>query len=476
MTVRPVHWHEGMFLRPHHFQSAGRFLAHEMARGDKWDLHHNWGLRHITLDPDALANHRFVVRSLQARFRDGSLVSLPEDGDLPAIDLKPALERNPSIGVLLALPTIHLGRANVGKERADGARYLLEAQELEDENTGVNPQLMQVRLLNVQMLLSTQDQTGYEVLPLGRVEKSARADAAPQLDPAYFPPVLACDAWQPLQAGTLQAAQDRIGKKLDLLSEQVRSRRIDFDSAAQGERMLFEQMRELNEAHARLGVLGYADGVHPLWAYTELCGVVGRLAIFGEGRRVPPLPKYDHDDLGGCFHAVKNHLDDLLDAFVEPAFKERPFEGAGLRMQVALEPLWLEPGWELFIGVESPLEVEECVRLLTKPGQLDMKVGAGDRVDQIFRMGQAGLKFTHTPQRPAALPTRPGLIYFRIDRGSSQVEWLNVQKSLSLALRLNETRVAGSIQGQRRLTIRTGEQTTTLTFTLFVVAGSELAA
>src|SRR6478735_3425684 len=65
MTARPVHWHEGMFLRPHHFQAAGRFLAHEMARGDKWDLHHNWGLRSIQIDPDALANHRFVVRSLQ---------------------------------------------------------------------------------------------------------------------------------------------------------------------------------------------------------------------------------------------------------------------------------------------------------------------------------------------------------------------------------------------------------------------------
>ena len=70
--------------------------------------------------------------------------------------------------------------------------------------------------------------------------------------------------------------------------------------------------------------------------------------------------------------------------------------------QVALESLWLETGWDLFIGVETPLVAEECVRLLTRPGILDMKVGSADRVDNIFRMGQAGLKFTHTAQPPTA--------------------------------------------------------------------------
>ncbi|MBY0228767.1 MAG: type VI secretion system baseplate subunit TssK [Gemmataceae bacterium] len=469
MAARPVHWHEGMFLRPHHFQAAQRHLAHETARGDKWDLHHNWGLRKLDLDKDALANNRFLVRSLQARLRDGTLVSLPEDGDVPALDLKPALERSPSLTVNLALPTLHLGRANVGQNRADGARFVLDAQELEDETTGVNPQLLQVRLLNVQLLLSTQDAAGYEVLPIARIEKAARADAAPQLDESYIPPVLACDAWQPLQAGLLQAAHDRIGKKLDLLAEQVGSRRIDFDSTAQGERMLFEQLRILNEAHARLGAVVFTEGVHPHLAYVELCGLVGRLAVFGEARRTPSLPAYDHDDLGGCFHAAKNHLDALLDAFVEPAYKERPFVGAGLRMQVALESLWLEPGWDLFIGVDSPLPPEECVRLLTKPGLLDMKVGASDRVDNIFRMGQAGLRFAYAPQPPAALPQRGGLVFFRIDKASSPTEWLNVQKALSLAIRLNENRVAGGIQDQRRLTIKTGEGTTTLQFTLFVI-------
>ena len=158
-----------------------------------------------------------------------------------------------------------------------------------------------------------------------------------------------------------------------------------------------------------------------------------------------------------------------LNIVVEPTYKERAFIGAGLRMQVSLEPTWLESVWQMFIGVQSPLSSEECIRLLTKPGQLDMKIGSSDRVDDIFRLGQAGLKFAYSPRPPRALPSLPGLNYFQVSRESQAEEWQNVQKSLTLAIRLNENRVAGSIQGQRILTVKTGGQNTTLQFTLFVV-------
>jgi type VI secretion system protein ImpJ len=457
-----------MFLRPHHFQAAARYFGEEVERGSHWNLHYSWGLRSIEIDRDALSNHRFVVRSLRARLRDGSMISLPEDGDLPALDIKSALARDPSITILLAVPSLRLGRPNASDGRSETTRFRVETLELEDENTGINPQIVPVRFLNLKLILSTQDQTGYDTLPLARIEKSQRAEALPELDSAYIPPVLACDAWSGLHSDILRSAVDRIGKKLDLLAEQVQSRNIDFDSSSQGERLLFEQLRVLNEAEAHFGIAAYAEGLHPLTAYLELCRLVGALSAFGESRRVPVLPKYDHDDLGTCFHTVKNYLDALLDAFVEPAYKERPFTGNGLRMQVSLESLWLEPGWQMYIGVDSPLETDDCVRLLTKQGGLDMKLGSSDRVDQLFRMGQAGLKFTHTPQRPNALPQRPGLIYFQVMRESA--EWVQVQRSLSLAIRLNESRIAGKIQDQRKLTINQGGgATTTLQFTLFAM-------
>lgn len=470
MTVRAVHWHEGMFLRPHHFQAAGRHALHLGELSEKWDLHYDWGLRAVDIDADALGNYRLVVRSLKARLRDGTLVSIPEDGVLSAIELKNAFDQASAVTVFLAVPVLNLGKANASADGStDGARFLLDTQQYEDENTGVNPQPIQVRLLNLKLLLEGHDQTGYEVLPIGRIEKSPKAEATPQLDLTYIPPLLACDAWNPLEAGIIQSIYDRIGKKIELLATQVVSRGITFDSQAQGDPLIFAQLRELNEVYALLGILAFAQGVHPFQAYLELCRAVGQLSIFGATRRPPELPRYDHDDLGTCFYRVKQYIDSLLNIVVEPEYKERPFVGAGLRIQVSLEPAWLESIWQMYVGVQSPLNTEDCIRLLTKPGQLDMKIGSSDRVDDIFRLGQAGLRFAHNARPPRALPSIPGLIYFELSRESQQDEWQNVQKSLTVAIRLNENRIAGNIQGQRILTIKTAGQTTTLQFTLYVV-------
>ncbi len=473
MTARAVHWHDGMFLRPHHFQAAERYGRHIAQRHEQWAMHYGWGLAEIDIDPDALANHRFAVRSLRARMRDGTAVVVPEDGLLPALDLKPALEAEPSATVLLAVPVLNLGKPNVPAEGSDEEpRYHLQTQELEDENTGVNPQKIVVRALNLKLLTSAQDQAGFEVLPIARLEKSPGPEGGPQLDLTYIPPLIACDAWRPLQADVLQSLCDRIGKKIDALAGQVLARGVAFDSHVQGDPQLFAQLRTLNEAHPGLRTLSFAQGVHPFDAYVRLCDLLGQLAIYDDARRPPELPLYDHDDLGRCFYAAKRYLDALLAKAVEPEYQERAFVGTGLRMQVSLEPAWTEAATQLYIGVRSSASPEECIRLLTEPGQLDVKVGSSDRVDGLFRLGQAGLRFSHAPSPPRVLPSFPDLTYFQISRSAPAAEWQSVQRSLTLALRLNEHLIAGNIQGQRTLKIRGGGQTTTMQFTLYVVPGA----
>src|SRR3954447_13602156 len=116
MAINPVHWHEGMFLRPHHFQLSRAYQAEQANLSEKWDHHHNWGLRAIDLDLDALANSRLVVRSLKARLRDGTLVTIPDEVVIPPLDLKPALQRTDSVTAFIAVPVLRPGRANVARE------------------------------------------------------------------------------------------------------------------------------------------------------------------------------------------------------------------------------------------------------------------------------------------------------------------------------------------------------------------------
>jgi type VI secretion system protein ImpJ len=81
---------------------------------------------------------------------------------------------------------------------------------------------------------------------VARVAKSPGAEATPELNLSYTPPVLSCDAWPPL-LGLVQTVYDRTDKKIELRSNQIVSRGITFDSQAQGDPLLFEQLRELNQ-------------------------------------------------------------------------------------------------------------------------------------------------------------------------------------------------------------------------------------
>lgn len=470
MTSQAVHWHEGMFLRPQHFQAADRHLHDLVNVGSRWNLHYCWGLRSLSLDTDALANYRLSIRSLEARLPEGTLLRIPTDSMPPHLDLRNAFGTDNSLTLYLATPILQLTRSNVAVRRTqetNGHRFSIDTKELEDENTGVNPLPVQFRVPNVKVLTSRDDHAGYEVLPIARLRRGDMAEAIPQLDETYIPPLLACDAWKPLEVNILQPIYDRIGKKIELLSAQVVSRNITFDSQGQGDRLLFEQLRTMNRAFAPLKALLYAQGVHPFTVYQELCRAVGDLAIFGAARRPPELPNYDHDDLATCFYGLKQQLDGLLDGVVEPEYQERPFIGAGLRMQVALEPAWLESGRELFVGVQANLAAAELQRLLSSG--LDMKIGSSERVDETFRLGHAGLRFSYASHPPRSLPARSGLAYFRIDRQTQADDWKNVERSLSLAIRLNENLITSNIQGQRELTIRLGGQSTNLQFTLYVV-------
>jgi type VI secretion system protein ImpJ len=103
--------------------------------------------------------------------------------------------------------------------------------------------------------------------------------------------------------------------------------------------------------------------------------------------------------------------------------------------------------------VRSPLEPDQCVRVID---EIDMKVGSTDRIEQIYALGNAGLKLVHVPNSklPQALPREKGLTYFQINREQQQSEWQHVERSLVLAIRFNETKIVGNIDRQELVNLR----------------------
>src|SRR5438128_2094805 len=113
MSSHAVLWHQGMFLRPHHFQASDRYWHDQVQQSSHWDVNYNWGIHSIDINPDALKNYRFEVRQLQCRLRDGTLVRVPQNGLLAPLEFRDALVRKNPLEIAVAVPQVQLGRSNL---------------------------------------------------------------------------------------------------------------------------------------------------------------------------------------------------------------------------------------------------------------------------------------------------------------------------------------------------------------------------
>jgi type VI secretion system protein ImpJ len=470
MRNLPVHWSEGLFLRPHHFQAADRYWAEVIETSERWDHQYNYGIRALGLSEDAIANHQFQVNVCHARMKDGTLVSLEAGQEPDRVDLKDAFAAESVVRVFLAVPKLKLGAANVATDAAAGKhRYGAGTRSFQDESFGGNDQEVECRTLNVRVLLSTQDTAGYELLPIAQVQRAGEEKAAPNLDGDYFPPMLAIDAWPPLGRDVVRAVYDILGKKIEVLSQQVINRGISLATQVPGDLDRLMMLSELNAGYSVLRVLAFAAGVHPFVAYTELCRLVGQLAIFGGQRRVPELPLYDHDDLAGIFRRVKELIEMLLTRIRDYEYEQRFFVGRARGMTVTLESQWFNRDWQWFIGVyRGSLSREECVELLS-PGKLNWKLGSARQVEVLFERRMPGLHLTKLEQAPRALPPTGDVVYFEVARGNAA--WNDVLETETLAMRINENLIANldDLQGKQELIVSHGGKQLPLRFALFAV-------
>jgi type VI secretion system protein ImpJ len=486
MRNLPVHWHEGLFVRPHHFQAADRHWSEYIQTSEQWDHPFNYGLRVLEFSKEALANHQFEVHRLQARMRDGTLVSLDSGQEPDRLDLKQpigelqkamaeladAFEVQSVVRVYLGVPKLQMGRGNVQGEDAPvgGARYSETTVSVQDESDGGNDQDLQLRRLNVRLVLSTEDLAGYELLPIAQIRRASEGEATPQIDREYIPPVMTTEAWPGLSRDIVRAIYDVIGQKIEVLSEQLLNRGVGVETHDPGDSARIAMLSQLNQAYATLSVLAFTPGVHPLTVYTELCRCAGQLAIFSPQRRTQNIPGYDHEDLARIFKHIRVQIEQLINSVRDYEFQQRFFVGVGMGLQTTLEPRWFNSDWQWYIGVRlGDISPQECRELLS-PGQLDWKFGSSGQVEMLFKNRMPGLELIPVDRAIRALPARPDWIYYEVSRRDGPA-WRDVQATQTLALRLKDSLILNQdkLQGEKTLAVSARGRRVTLQFALYAV-------
>ncbi len=479
MRYRAVHWSEGMFLRPQHFQSADRYLHELIAISDEFDHAYNYGFVSVTISEQALANYQLEITGCQARMRDGTVISFDAQ-HVDRVDLKNGLHgpegldelllAHDLITVYLAIPKLVEGRRNVGVSGNNSQeRYVSFDLQMDDESAGGNRQELSYRDANIKILLSTDERDGYDCLALCRVRKSTQGDAVPVLDRDYFPPCLAIDAWPELGIQIVRAIYDMISERVDSLSQQIKDRNITLSSPHPGDLEQMFLVNALNEGLGTLNCLAFGRGVHPFVAYTALCSLIGRLSIFGSEVRAPEFPRYDHDDLATIFKWAMRQIELLIYQRQQTEYVQRYFKGAGRGMQVTLEPSWFSAEWTWYMGVNSgQMPADDCFRLLAS-GKIDWKLGSASKVDYLFQQRAQGVILHPVKQAPRQLPTQGNWIYFSIPKDNP--EWQNVKVECNLGMRIKEEQIhnRNELEGQQKILISVDGELVGLEFAIFAV-------
>ena len=244
-----------------------------------------------------------------------------------------------------------------------------------DEKRWWKCQEIALRKLNYRVLFSTDELTGFDLIPLVRLVKSTTDEGNFLIDSNYFQPSITIQSWPEL-AGVVRAIFDVIGSRIQSLGDTVRDKNITLSSQTQGDLEKIMLLHALNEAYGELSCLAFAAGVHPLVAYTALCRIVGKCSIFGPGQAIENVPKYDHEDLATIFKWALERIRKLIYSVKEDEYEQRYFVGSGRGMVVQLEPEWFGAEWDWYFGVDPiNLSKDECLRLLTK--SIDWMLGQG---------------------------------------------------------------------------------------------------
>lgn len=482
MQNRQLHWGEGLFLRPQHFQTADRYWQELIGVSSSVDTAYNWGMFRAEINEEALDNQIVEVVRFQARSKQGTLISF-DSSTVDKVDLNQKSEADPrfdeflreqnGVKVYLGVPHLKMSRRNVSVEGNDNqSRFVATVKQFEDESTGGNPQELEVKDLNVQILFESDDLSGFETVPIFRLVRSKELDAKLVRDSNYFPPCLSTRAFGPLQRNIMEASYDVLKSRGDILRRQVVDAGVSFSTQRAGAVDSLMLLQAINEALGTLNCHSFAEGVHPFVAYTSLCQIIGRLSVFGSEKDNGDMPRYDHENLYEIFWWALTRIRSLIDVG-DAGYFQRFFKGSGPeilrkpKMQVSLEPEWFGRNWQLVLGLHSlDIPTSDCLTLLSN--QWVWKIGDPGKVDWYYERQARGLRLGSLRQTPSVLPVSKKWQFFSFREGES---WDEVKSTCSIAFRFNADQVANvnELENHQTIVMKNGDRKVAMEFAVFAV-------
>jgi type VI secretion system protein ImpJ len=435
-----VLWGEGLFLRPQHFQQQDQYHEHRLHHSLSAVHPYAWGVNHLRVDTDALANNVLRVLELSLRFQDGELVDAPAADALPpSIDLSSMLQSQQNVTFYAALPAFKPFGGNFcpPDQLLDSARYVQDNRDTPDLYTqAAQAQLAYLRK-SVRLVSEYEPRDSYTSFALLRLRRLATGGF--ELDPDFMPPALSVRS-APALAQQLRRLLDALQAKVSALYGHHREPSRNVIEYRAGDMSSFWLLHTASSAYASLTHYFHHPALHPERLFEQLLGLAGALMTFSKSWTLADLPAYQHHDPGPGFARLHLIIRELIDTVISSRYFAIALEETRPSYHLGkLDSGKIDDKTAFYLAVSAAMPAMELVD--TVP--MRFKVGAPDDVDKFVLSAMPGVRLQHAPQVPAAIPVRPDTVYFTLEaRGQMYERMLKAQSiSIYVPIGMNELKL-----------------------------------
>ncbi|MDR3228890.1 MAG: type VI secretion system baseplate subunit TssK [Puniceicoccales bacterium] len=438
-----IHWHEGLFLQPHHLQRFQRSIVATIQSDRCIAQPFAYGVIEGQVSADELANYRVRFTRLRAIMPSGLEVDFPKNADLPSLDIKPLFAGTGSVfTIYLGVPLWQDGRANSGGEApADqpdtNAKIIFRVHEqnLTDENTGDNSQPLLTRHVNARFVLDDGDKSDLELVPVLRLTRSAGEQLGqPKIDAEFVPPCLFLTGSGALHNLVADIVNQIEASRQELLVQVNRGGfNMETVRGVQIEQIL--RLRTLGHFSARLAALLEAPNITPFEWYLELCSLHGELSALHPEKDGGAPPSYSHEGLYNVFSQLDGKIRALLRGVVAASFMRLDFARTETGLAATLSEDHITRAAEYFLAVRSEGDTRTVAALVEDGNRF--KLMPKSLASRAIR----GVELKEERFPPMQLPASAGLSFFRLNSTDSSRIWQQIKQERELSLHWPETDV-----------------------------------
>jgi type VI secretion system protein ImpJ len=426
--LQPVIWMKGTFLSPQHLQAQDRFLEDTLRFQTESLSFQPWGFSNLRLNQEALTAGSVAITAATGIFPDGLIVDIPDsDPPPPPVQLAEFFEPDQDeVDIHIAVPAARPRGMNVSAgAREFDTRYLSETTMLRDENSGLSEKPVQVARKNLRLLIGREAQKGVSAIRIARVKRTPAGTY--NLDPTFVPPLIDFAASDYLMS-IARRLVEILAARSSLLAGARRQRNLNLADFSTADIANFWLLYTINSNFPILQHLFETRQGHPERLFNAMLGLAGSLTTFSTQIHPRDLPKYDHDDLSGCFTDLDEKIRFLLDTVIPSNFVSLPLKlvQPNIYATALADDKYLQHT-RMYLAISAEMNEAE---LIAKTPYL-IKICSASHIEHLVRQALPGVPLTHVQRPPSQIPVKLNCQYFSLNQSGGA--WEAVGRARNLA-------------------------------------------